>query len=76
MTKKAVFSPIICAFLAVLLIFLIPNGWIENLVPKSRVSEAATELNPIMFQGKYIQTKMLEDNRYLPMYGSSEQSIK
>jgi D-alanine transfer protein len=72
MTKKALFSPIICAFLALLLIFLIPNSWIENLIPKSRVSQAATELNPIMFQGKYIQSKMLEDNQYLPIFGSSE----
>ncbi len=72
MTRKAIFSPIICAFLALLLLIVIPNSWIEKLIPKSRISQAATELNPVMFQGKYIQSKMLEDNRYLPMYGSSE----
>lgn len=72
MTRKASFSPIICALLVLILIFLIPNSWIEALIPKSRVNQAATELNPVMFQGKYIQTKMLEDNRYLPIYGSSE----
>jgi D-alanine transfer protein len=72
MTKKAVFSPIICAFLAFLFIMAIPNSWIEGLIPKSRVSQAATQLNPFMFQGTYIQSKMLEDNRYLPIYGSSE----
>jgi D-alanine transfer protein len=72
MTRKALFSPIICAFLALLLLIIIPTSWIEKLIPKSRISQAATELNPVMFQGKYIQSKMLENNLYLPMYGSSE----
>jgi D-alanine transfer protein len=72
--KKALFSPIIIAFLTLFILVLIPNSWIERLIPKQRVSQAATELNPLMFQGKYIQTKMLQDHRYLPIYGSSELS--
>jgi D-alanine transfer protein len=71
--KKALFSPIIAAFLTLLLLVIVPNGWIEGLIPtKQRVSQAATQLNPLMFQGKYIQTNMLQDPRYLPIYGSSE----
>lgn len=42
------------------------------MIPKSRVAAAATELNPFMFQGKYIQDRMLDNQRYLPIYGSSE----
>lgn len=72
--KRVLFSPLILAFLVLLLIMTIPNTWIEYFIPKSRVSQAATALNPLMFQGKYLQTKMLEDKRYLPMYGSSELS--
>ena len=64
--KKALFSPIIMAFLTLFILVIIPNSWIERLIPKQRVSQAATELNPLMFQGKYIQTKMLQDHRYLP----------
>jgi len=70
--KKAIFSPIILAFLVLVILVVIPNKWIEKMIPKSRISQAATELNPFMFQGKYVQQKMLEDDHYLPIYGSSE----
>lgn len=72
--KKAFFAPLILAFLVLFILVIIPNKWIENLIPKSRINDAATELNLFMFQGKYIQGKMLESDRYLPMYGSSELS--
>lgn len=70
--KKAIFAPLILAFLVLFILVIIPNKWIENLIPKSRINEAATELNLFMFQGKYVQGKMLENSHYLPMYGSSE----
>ncbi|NRD79273.1 D-alanyl-lipoteichoic acid biosynthesis protein DltD [Bacillus sp. BRMEA1] len=70
--KKAIFSPMIAAFLVLIILVTIPNQWIESMIPKDRVAQAATELDPIMFQGKYIQQAMLDDNSYLPMYGSSE----
>ena len=72
--KKALFSPMIFAFLTLVILMMIPNSWIAQFISKQRVYEAATELNPCMFQGKYIQSKMLVDNRYLPIYGSSELS--
>ncbi|MDP4084354.1 MAG: D-alanyl-lipoteichoic acid biosynthesis protein DltD [Bacillota bacterium] len=72
--KKALFAPLILAFLVLFILIIIPNKWIENFIPKSRINEAATELNTFMFQGKYVQTKMLESDKYLPMYGSSELS--
>ncbi|MFD0825746.1 D-alanyl-lipoteichoic acid biosynthesis protein DltD [Neobacillus sp. M.A.Huq-85] len=70
--KKPVFIPLFLAFLVLLILVVIPDRWIESMIPKNRVSQAATELNPFMFQGKYIQKKMLEDPKYLPIYGSSE----
>ncbi|CRK81024.1 D-alanyl-lipoteichoic acid biosynthesis protein DltD [Neobacillus massiliamazoniensis] len=72
--KKPVFGPMILAVLVLFCLVIIPNSWIETFIPKNRVSQAATDLNPVMFQGKYIQSEMLEDNRYLPIYGSSELS--
>jgi D-alanine transfer protein len=70
--KKALFTPMILAFLVLVILVLIPNKWIEGMIPKDRVNQAATELNPFMFQGKYVQHKMLEDKQFLPIYGSSE----
>lgn len=70
--KKVFFAPLILSFLVLFILVIIPNKWIENLIPKNRINEAATELNLFMFQGKYVQGKMLEDPHYLPMYGSSE----
>jgi D-alanine transfer protein len=70
--KKPVFAPFFLAILVLFILIVIPNTWIESLIPKNRVNEAATDLNPFMFQGKYLQQKMLEDKHFLPMYGSSE----
>ncbi|MGG1674446.1 D-alanyl-lipoteichoic acid biosynthesis protein DltD [Neobacillus sp. NRS-1170] len=70
--KKPLFSPIFLAFLVLAMLILIPNQWIEDLIPKTRVTQAATELNPFMFQGKYVQEEMLKNKQYLPIYGSSE----
>jgi D-alanine transfer protein len=70
--KKAVFSPLIAAFLILVILVAIPSQWVERMIPNNRVSDAATELNPFMFQGKYVQDKMLGAKHYLPVYGSSE----
>src|SRR3954451_9116098 len=70
--KKPIFLPLFLAFFVLFILVIIPDRWIESLIPKNRISQAATELNPVMFQGKYIQQKMLADSRYLPIYGSSE----
>ncbi|MFJ5712956.1 D-alanyl-lipoteichoic acid biosynthesis protein DltD [Neobacillus sp. NPDC093127] len=70
--KKALFTPMVLAFLVLVILVLIPNKWIEGMIPKDRVNQAATELNPFMFQGKYVQQKMLENKQFLPIYGSSE----
>ncbi|WP_026575214.1 D-alanyl-lipoteichoic acid biosynthesis protein DltD [Bacillus sp. UNC438CL73TsuS30] len=70
--KKPIFMPLFLAFFVLIGLVIIPNKWIEKLIPKNSVSEAATQLNPFMFQGKYVQSKMLEDPNYLPIYGSSE----
>lgn len=70
--KKPLFAPLILAFSVLLILVLIPNKWIEKLIPHDRVSQAATELNPFMFQGKYVQSKMLENQHFLPIFGSSE----
>ena len=72
--KKPLFSPIFLAILVFLLVVSIPNKWIISMIPENRVETAATALNPLMFQGEYIQSSMLKDKRYLPIYGSSELS--
>lgn len=70
--KKSAFAPILLAFLVLFILVIIPNNWIKGLIPKNRVDQAATELNPFMFQGTYIQQRMLENKKFLPIYGSSE----
>ncbi|PAE21280.1 D-alanyl-lipoteichoic acid biosynthesis protein DltD [Bacillus sp. 7504-2] len=74
MKKRFLFGPIILAFFLFFTVILIPKAWLLKLVPKERVETAATELNPTMFQGMYLQDKALEDPQYLPIYGSSELS--
>ncbi|EIT87382.1 DltD [Fictibacillus macauensis ZFHKF-1] len=74
MKKKPVFGPVILAVVLLLGLVLVPSTWVASIIPDKRVSSAATELNPLVFQGLYVQDKMLQDDKYLPIYGSSELS--
>ncbi|MFT8389988.1 MAG: D-alanyl-lipoteichoic acid biosynthesis protein DltD [Sporolactobacillus sp.] len=66
------FSPMILAVIIVLSIVLMPLSAEQAMVPSSAVKKAASSLDPHVFQGMILQHKMLENNHYLPIYGSSE----
>jgi len=70
--KRPVFLPLLLAFSVLFILVIIPDRWIMSMIPENRIKQAATELDPLMFQGKYTQQKMLEHDQYLPIYGSSE----
>lgn len=53
------------------LIFTPNSAWMA-VVTKNDVSRASSSLDPHVFQGLFVQRKMLEDKHYLPVYGSSE----
>ncbi|MCY8522146.1 D-alanyl-lipoteichoic acid biosynthesis protein DltD [Bacillus atrophaeus] len=72
--KKRFFGPIILAFILFVGAIAVPASWLTRFIPDKRVEESATALNPNMFQGLYLQNKMLEEQKYLPIYGSSELS--
>ncbi len=72
--KKRFFGPIILAFILFVGAIAVPASWLTRFIPDKRVEESATGLNPNMFQGLYLQNKMLEEQKYLPIYGSSELS--
>ncbi|MGK9431025.1 D-alanyl-lipoteichoic acid biosynthesis protein DltD [Bacillus atrophaeus] len=72
--KKRFFGPIILAFILFVGAIAVPASWLTLFIPDKRVEESATALNPNMFQGLYLQNKMLEEQKYLPIYGSSELS--
>ncbi|MGM0748172.1 MAG: D-alanyl-lipoteichoic acid biosynthesis protein DltD [Bacillota bacterium] len=72
--KKRFFGPIILAFILFVGAIAVPASWLTRFIPDKRVEESATALNPNMFQGLYLQNKMLEEHKYLPIYGSSELS--
>ncbi|EOG8709277.1 D-alanyl-lipoteichoic acid biosynthesis protein DltD [Bacillus cereus] len=70
--KQPKFGPL---FLALFLFFgmlLIPLCFLTPLVSEQKVEDATTSLKKEMFQGIVLQQKMLMDQKYLPMYGSSE----
>ncbi|WP_026677778.1 D-alanyl-lipoteichoic acid biosynthesis protein DltD [Fictibacillus gelatini] len=70
--KKATFGPIIAAVLIFLILLWIPTSLLQSSVTNNEVKQAATSLDPNMFQGIALQKKMLQDKHYLPLYGSSE----
>lgn len=72
--KKRFFGPLILAAVLFIGVLLVPNAWLSHLIPKDKLQKSATELDPGMFQGLYLQDEMLKDPTYLPIYGSSELS--
>ncbi|MCX2810766.1 D-alanyl-lipoteichoic acid biosynthesis protein DltD [Bacillus sp. ChL18] len=72
--KKRFFGPIILAFVLFVGAIAVPASWLTRFIPEKRVEESAAALNPNMFQGLYLQNKMFEDSRYMPIFGSSELS--
>ncbi|MGV3465061.1 MAG: D-alanyl-lipoteichoic acid biosynthesis protein DltD [Heyndrickxia sp.] len=72
--KKYAFGPLILAVVLFLAFLFIPNSWIGHLISDKKVAKDASNLSPLMFQGDYIQSRMLADKKYYPIYGSSELS--
>lgn len=55
-----------------MVISLIPSKHFVSLISNEKVEDAATSLQKEKLQGIFLQQKMLENSKYLPMYGSSE----
>ncbi|GIN84939.1 protein DltD [Heyndrickxia sporothermodurans] len=72
--KKFSFAPMIIAVVLFLIFVFFPNKWLEHFITDEKVESASTELSPLMFQGELIQSKMLANKKYYPIYGSSELS--
>ncbi|MGE6258122.1 D-alanyl-lipoteichoic acid biosynthesis protein DltD [Heyndrickxia sporothermodurans] len=72
--KKYSFAPMIIAVVLFLIFVFFPNKWLEHFITDEKVESASTELSPLMFQGELIQSKMLANKKYYPIYGSSELS--
>jgi len=72
--KKYTFGPLILAIVLFLVFLFIPNAWIGHFISNKKIEKDATSLSPLMFQGDYIQSRMLDNKKYFPMYGSSELS--
>lgn len=70
--KKPTFGPMLLAFALFCVVLFIPPRFLLPLIGEQKVDDAATSLKKEMFQGIAMQQKMLEDPKFLPMYGSSE----
>lgn len=72
--KQPTFGPIFLAFALFCAMLFIPVQWLYPLINDKKVEDAAASLSTNVFQGLALQKQMLEDDEYLPMYGSSELS--
>lgn len=70
--KKYAFLPLTIAVVLFFTFLFFPNRWLKSWITDQRVQESKIEMNPLMFQGAYLQSKMLKDKKTLPIYGSSE----
>ncbi|MFL0505849.1 D-alanyl-lipoteichoic acid biosynthesis protein DltD [Ureibacillus sp. 179-F W5.1 NHS] len=74
MKKRYLFGPIILALVLFAGVVFVPVSWLVNIIPADRLEESAISLEPNMFQGTYLQSEMLKNSKYVPIYGSSEMS--
>lgn len=65
-----IFGPVICAFILLLIVFLIP--W-DRTFSKEDIFEAANSQNTTVFKGVKMKQEAFDDG-YVPFYGSSELS--
>lgn len=65
--KKYAFVPIIIAVVLFLVFIFFPNNWLKSFISDKKVQRAATELNPLMFQGDYVQKKILKEKNSFPI---------
>jgi D-alanine transfer protein len=72
--KHPKFGPFLLALALFGILLFMPVQYLFPLISDDKVEQAATSLDTDMFQGTAIQKKMLQDHKYLPLYGSSELS--
>lgn len=71
MIKKS-FLSLAMAFVLFIAFVFFPNSWIKSWISDTDVEQAKVSLHPLMFQGMYLQERMLQEKNSLPLYGSSE----
>ncbi|MEK8199535.1 D-alanyl-lipoteichoic acid biosynthesis protein DltD [Lysinibacillus sp. FSL M8-0134] len=71
MIKKGFLSLCIAFALFTGFIFF-PNAWIKAWISDEDVEQAKTNMSPLVFQGTYLQERMLQEPNSMPLYGSSE----
>lgn len=72
--KNKVFISFLIAMLTGLAIIFFPVKWLEPLVKEKVMEQSAFSQNADTFQGRYLQSKMMKNSQYIPIYGSSELS--
>lgn len=71
MIKKGFLSLFIALVLFAVFVFF-PNSWIKAWISDEDVEQAKTNMSPLVFQGMYLQERMLQEPNSMPLYGSSE----
>ncbi|EON74255.1 D-alanyl-lipoteichoic acid biosynthesis protein DltD [Lysinibacillus sphaericus] len=71
MIKKGFLSLLVAFVLFAAFVFF-PNSWIKAWISDAHVEQAKTSMAPLMFQGMYLQERMLQESNSMPLYGSSE----
>lgn len=70
--KKLTFIPLGIAVGLFLLFLFFPNKILEGWISDKQVETAKTAMNPLVFQGETMQSRMLSDENMMPIFGSSE----
>jgi len=70
--KKITFIPLLVAVVLFLVFLFFPNKILEKWISDEQVETAKTEMNPLVYQGSYMQSRMLHEKNIMPIFGSSE----
>lgn len=70
--KKLTFIPLGIALFLFLVFLFFPNKILEKWVSNQQVERAQIAMNPLVFQGSVMQSRMLQKENMMPIFGSSE----
>lgn len=70
--KRKNFLSFVIALICFCVFLFFPNKILEKQISDEQVNRAKTEMNPLVYQGSLMQSRMLKQPNMMPIFGSSE----
>lgn len=69
--RSAIYSPLLIAFMMYVGFLLVPVSYFPNIISDSEIKQSSSSPDALRFKNTYIQQQVLNNNTYIPLFGSS-----